>query len=239
MDAVRYCLRKGLAFCLFPLGNAFFLQGSLLAVNAALGDQSVVVFGTARTLTRSVRQVINIINQSTWPEFSHLFGAQDWERTRRLHRLSVQISLFASVAMIMGLVGVGPWMYGWWTANHLTIDRTLLVLFLLPALTNSLWFTSSVVLIASNRHEALAWRYILGSIITVPACYYLSRIFGISGAAISLVPIDILLIFYVVKASIFLSQDTWYSFFISLFDIKSLRRDLSLGRMYARHEFRQ
>ncbi len=212
---LHYSLRKGIAFCLLPLGNALLLQGSLLAVNAALGPVAVVTFGTVRTLTRSAFQAMNIINQTVWPELSHLMGRADWVRARKLHRLSVQFSIFSAAAVIAVLIAVGPWLYSRWTGRHLTIDRGLLALFCSAILTNSIWYTSSVVLMASNRHEALAWRYIVGTGLCVPACYFLARAFGLPGAAVSAVVVDLLLIPYVLKASLRLTHDSWGGFFRS------------------------
>lgn len=41
-----------IAFMGFPLGNAFNLQGTVLAVQYALGPADVVVFSTARQVSR-------------------------------------------------------------------------------------------------------------------------------------------------------------------------------------------
>lgn len=126
---MRYLLTKGVAFCLFPLGNSLCIQGSLLAVNAALGPAQVVIFGTVRTLTRSGYQLMTVIYAAVLPEMGRLMGAKDWARARRLHRISVYTAMAFAIGMLVLLGVFGPRLYSLWTAKVLTIDRSLLLLF--------------------------------------------------------------------------------------------------------------
>src|SRR5262249_52547296 len=48
---IRRLTAPAFAFMAFPIGNAFNLQGTLMAVGYALGPVAVVVFGTARTVS--------------------------------------------------------------------------------------------------------------------------------------------------------------------------------------------
>ena len=201
---------------MLPIGNATLFQGSLLVVNACLGPTSVVIFGTVRTLTRAAWQLMNMINQTVAPELNRLLGANDCERARRLHRISVFTSLLCGWLLILVILALGPSIYRYWTARQLIVDRPLLALFCISILTNSLWLTSSTVLLSTNKHEGLAWRYLCGSMVNIPLCYTLSKIFGIQGAAISPVVIDCLLIPYVLKKSLSLTHDSLGAFLRSL-----------------------
>ena len=213
---LRLFLRKGSAFCMLPIGNATLFQGSLLVVNACLGANSVVIFGTVRTLTRAAWQLMNMINQTVAPELNRLLGANDCERARRLHRISVMTSLLCGWFLILVILALGPLIYRYWTARQLVVDRPLLGLFCISILTNSLWLTSSTVLLATNKHEGLAWRYLCGSLVNIPLCYVLSKTLGIHGAAISPVVIDCLLIPYVLKRPLSLTHDSLGGFLRSI-----------------------
>ena len=204
--------KKGIAFQAFPLGNAVLFQGNLLVVQATLGPVAVALFGTARTLIRSVNQAMDLVNQAIWPELSHLLGSGDLSRAARLHRLAVVISVTTAILSVVGLAVFGQTLYGWWTGKAIELPQYLLLLFLLPIPFNALWFTSSVVHVACNQHEGLAVRYVAATCLSVAACIFLSSYMGIEGAALSTLVVDLVLIPYVLKRSLLLTGDSWLGF---------------------------
>lgn len=219
----RLLFQKGIAFQAFPLGNAFLFQGNLLVIQFILGPASVALFGTARTIVRSVNQVMEMINQIIWPELSLLLGAKNYFKAARLHRMAVSLSLIASFICLIILGFVGNTLYTWWTDRAIELPEYLLILFLVSIPFNALWYTSSVVHAACNRHEGLAFRYIIASSLTLVACSVLSYYFGIEGAALSTIVADIILIPYVFKYSLLLTHDTFDAFIKGLFqDIKTI-----------------
>jgi O-antigen/teichoic acid export membrane protein len=73
---------------------------------------------------------------------------------------------------------------------------------LLAIVANSFWYTSSVVTIASNTHERVAALYLAGTAGSIILASLLMPHFGISGAAMSLLAIDVLLAWYVVRIAL-------------------------------------
>lgn len=204
--------RKGIAFQAFPLGNALLFQGNLLIIQALLGPTAVALFGTARTLVRSINQLMEMINQVIWPELSLLFGANKLPAAARLHRLGVGMSLIVS-ALLTLLIGLfGQEVYAWWTGQKIELSQELLMLFLLPIPFNALWYTSSVVHAACNQHEGLAKRYLLASVFSVICCILLTHVWGVNGAAVSTLFADLLLINYVLSRSLELTEDDFRNF---------------------------
>jgi O-antigen/teichoic acid export membrane protein len=216
-------LKKGVAFQAFPLGNGLLFQGSIMIVQAVLGPTAVVLFGTARTLVRTVSQAMELINNTIWPEMSHLFGANNKQQTLKLHRVGVGISVAISLIGVVALALIGPFLYKIWIGKSLLLPYHLLLIFLLPIPFNALWLTSSVVHMASNQHEGLAKRYLLACVLSVVTCYILSYFQGIEGAALSTIVSDLVLIPYVVSQSLILTEDNWKAFFPGvLIELKSL-----------------
>jgi len=204
--------RKGLAFQAFPLGNALLFQGNLLIVQAILGPVAVTIFGTARTLVRTIAQALEMINQSIWPELSYLFGAGDFVKIARLHRIAVGVSIIVSLTGAFFLIFFGQTLYTFWLGKSLALSQHLLIFFLLPIPFNVFWFTSSVVHMATNQHEGLAKRYLVATCMSAVGCVVLSYLLGIEGAALSTLIADIVLIPYVLKKSLVLTKDTWSDF---------------------------
>lgn len=215
-DYINKLFTKGLAFQAFPLGNAIMFQGNILVIQSVLGPVSVVLFSTARTLVRSVNQLMEMVNQIVWPEFTLLFGRQDFESIRKLHRSSVLISVLGSLISIIVLALIGVPLYQLWTGKAVMLSQNLLLLFLLPIPFNALWYTSSVVHAACNKHEALALRYLFSCATSLVSCFFLSKYFSIEGAAISTILADLLLIRFVFNRSIKLTGDTVQNFFLGL-----------------------
>jgi len=211
-DQLRTLFRKGLAFQAFPLGNALINQGSIVVVQLVLGPVAVAIFGSVRTLVRSINQMLELINQVMWPELSILFGTGDMQKAARLHRMGVVLSIGIALFFVMILGIFGEKLFSIWTGGAFVLSKPLLLLFLLPIPFNSLWFTSSVIHMASNKHEGLALRYLIAMSLSVVGCVILSHLFGMEGAAVSTVIADIILIPYVFKVSLSLTGDTLEKF---------------------------
>ncbi|MGC4036276.1 MAG: lipopolysaccharide biosynthesis protein [Chitinophagaceae bacterium] len=212
-ELMKPLFRKGFAFQAFPLGNALTYQGTIIIVQLVLGSTAVAIFGSVRTLVRSINQLFELINQVMWPELSLLFGKGDLIQVARLHRIGVATSVAVSLICVLFLAVFGEKIFALWTGGAFQLSHSLLLFFLIPILFNSLWFTSSVIHMASNQHEGLAVRYIIAMALGVLGCAILSYFFGIAGAAASTVISDILLIPYVFKKSLLLTNDTPQLFF--------------------------
>jgi O-antigen/teichoic acid export membrane protein len=206
------------AFMGLPIGNALNIQGSLLVVGYALGPLDVVVFGTARTVSRVALQFVTLINNTFWPELSGAYGAKNWPLIRTLHRRACQFALITATVTVSGMITVGPWFLNHWTDGHVSPNRPLLSILLMVVILNSLWSTSSTLVLAINMHKRLASYYVLGTGITLVATYYLARHFGLYGAAASLLISDFIMNLYVLPNSLQISQDTFKDFSRSLLE---------------------
>jgi len=208
----KYLFRKGFAFQAFPVGNALTIQGSIIIVQLILGPAAVALYGTAKTLVNTIKQVIDIISQSTWPELSHLIGSNDLKQAAAIHRMGVALAIVLSTLGFITIAIFGGAIYSFWVGKSILLPFHLLIIFLLPIPLYAFWITSSVVHLASNKHEGLAIRYIIAAFISTAACFLLTKILGIEGAAISGAIMDIVLIPYVVRYSLIITDDTWKGF---------------------------
>jgi len=220
------------AFMGFPIGNALNLQGTLMAVQYAMGPASVGVFGTARTVSRFALQMVQMVNTTFWPEMSIAFGQKNAALTRTLHRRACQMALIIAVIVVTGMMTIGPWFLSHWTGGHVPPSRGLLSLLLLVVVFYALWSTSSTLLAAINRHQRLAAWYIFATSITCVLCYVLARGFGLYGAAGSLLVSELVMNIYVLPASLRIAHDTFGEFLASMVHYPaSLKLDVVLDRL--------
>jgi O-antigen/teichoic acid export membrane protein len=231
-NEIRKLFRPAIAFMGFPLGNALSLQGSLLAVGYALGPTQVVVFSTARTVSRVALQLVQMVNFTFEPEMSIAYGAGNYALTRTLLRRACQLALLVAVVVIFVMMTFGPWFLTHWTSGHVPPSRNLLGILLMVVLLYALWSTSATLMTSTNQHQRLATYYILGTSLTCVLCFIFARIYGLYGAAASLLISELVMNLYVVPASLRLAHDTLPAFLVSLLHYPpSLRPAVLLARI--------
>jgi O-antigen/teichoic acid export membrane protein len=225
---IRKLARPAFAFMGFPLGNALSLQGSLLAVGYALGPTEVVIFSTARTVSRVAIQMVQMVNSTFEPEMSIAYGAGNYELTRILLRRACQLALVVALVVVLVMLSFGPWFLVHWTGGHVPPSRPLLTILLAVVVLYALWSTSGTLLTSTNQHQRLATYYILGTSVACVLCYVLARAYGLYGAAASLLINEIVMNLYVVPACLRIAHDTLPDFLASMFHYPPSLRPASL-----------
>jgi O-antigen/teichoic acid export membrane protein len=231
-DEIRKLARPAIAFMGFPLGNALNLQGTLLAVGYALGPTAVVIFGTARTVSRVALQMVQMVNGTFEPEMSIAYGAGNYDLVRALLRRACQLALLVAVTVVIIMLSLGPWFLTHWTGGHVPPSRPLLSILLLVVVSYALWSTSSTLITSTNQHQRLATYYILGTALSCILCFFLARIYGLYGAAASLLISELVMNLYVVPACLRIAHDTFPAFLKSMLNVPdSLRPAALLARI--------
>jgi len=230
---IRQLTRPAIAFMAIPMGNALNLGGVQMAVNYALGPVSVMIFYTARMISRGALQTVQMVNAIFEPELSLSYGAGKIETTRTLHRLACQLALLVAVIVVSGVMTVGPYILHSWTGGHVPPSRGLLSILLLVVVVYSLWSTSSTLMTSTNQHQRMAAIYLVATLLTCIACYFLARWAGLYGAAAALLISELAMNLYVLPASLCIAQDTFPAFAASLMHYpQSLRPDALLARLW-------
>jgi O-antigen/teichoic acid export membrane protein len=225
---IRKLARPAIAFMGFPLGNALSLQGSLLAVGFALGPTQVVVFSTARTVSRVALQLVQMVNFTFEPEMSIAYGARNYPLTRTLLRRACQLALFVAVVIVLIMMTLGPWFLTHWTSGHVPPSRTLLSILLLVVVFYALWSTSATLMTSTNQHQRLATYYIIGTSISCVLCFVFAQIWGLYGAAASLLISETVMNLYVVPACLRIAHDNLPDFLASLLQYPTSLRPAAL-----------
>lgn len=229
---IRRLSGPAVAFMGFPIGNALNLQGTLLAVGHVLGSVDVVVFGTARTVSRIALQMVQMVNTTFWPELSSSFGAGNMALVRALHRRACQMALAIAVVLIAVMMTIGPWFLTHWTQHKVPPSPRLLFTLLLSVFFYALWSTSSTLLVAINQHRRLSVYYIVATSVTIVVTVVMAKFHGLIGAASSLVFSELIMDTYVLPASLRISEDTWSGFLRSMTHIpEALRPRALLARL--------
>lgn len=224
LSTIRRLFWSAVSFMCIPVSNIISLQGLLILVGHAFGPVGVVIFSTARVITRSVYQTLGLINNSVWPEISTAYGAGSISLVRKLHRTSCQISILVCIGITGALALFGNRVWSAWTASKVETDPVLLYILLLQMLIASLWYTSSVVAMATNQHGEIAKVIFGGSCLALVLAYFLMEVpsIGIRGAGAGLVIADVIVAGSVLRTSLGLVEDTIFGFVRSMLGVPRL-----------------
>ncbi len=231
---LRRLLGPSVSFLALPLGLSLNLQGMLLVVGHVLGPVAVVIFSTARTVSRVAVQFMNMISNTIWPEMSTAVGARDWPLARAIHRRACQISMASGLMIVLAMAVVGPWVWPHWTLHKFPTDTVLLDLMLLLVVFSSLWMTSITALTATNRHQRVTLIYLAVTCASVATAWVLAHRFGLRGVAVALIVGEIVIASTILRSSLAFLGDTFGGFAKALFTMPRLRhgmanRDPNLG----------
>ena len=223
-ETLRGLVAPGLAFLTFPLSNALSVQGLTIVVGSVLGTQAVVVFSTTRTLTRVVTQIMSSINLSIWPELSRSIGSSHLDEARMILRHAVQLSLVVALSAAVTLIAIGPSIIRAWTHGLVDPPMALLAVLLLIVVANSFWFTLTTSLVATNRHVGQAVVYLTSTTAALLLAIPFASSFGLVGAAVALLAIDVAMSVYVVPAALRVVEDSPRAFLRVLIDLNGAVR---------------
>jgi O-antigen/teichoic acid export membrane protein len=203
LSELRRLTAPAFASLAFPLGNALNIQGMRLVVGLTLGPAAVAVFTPLRTLSRLVMQPRAAINLMIEPEMALAFGAEDTPLYQRLFSKSCQFAFWGCLLTAL-MVGAGAhWVFPAWTSGKVVMQWPAFILLLSGALVNSLWYTALMVPYATNRHVHIAVFY---SLIYGAGAFVMGYVgakgLGLSGAALGLMIVEIVMATIVVRAAL-------------------------------------
>ena len=213
---IRRLFRPAVAYMAFPVGQSLNMSGPQLALQYTLGPYAVVVFTTARQVSRGALQMVQMVNSTFEPEITLAYGAKNIDLTRTLHRRACQFALIVALVIVAGVMTVGPYFLHAWTGGHVPPSRGLLTVLLVSVIVFSLWSTSSTLMTATNQHQRLAVIYLIATAVTCAVCFGAAWAAGLYGAAAALLLAELTMNLYVLPASLRIAHDTFGGFMASM-----------------------
>lgn len=193
--------KKGMAYFVSPLWQSIYFQGSTFIVRIVMGPEAVAVFNTLRTMTRSINQMYSVVNGAIMPELQIAIGERKETLSRRLFINGVRLSFIVSIAgvIIMSLLGLP--IYNWWTQNQLKVSSNAWFILLIGIMFNAIWWTASVVFRAKNEPYHFSVYCIVSAVISVIFTYLLALPYGMLGAVIGYMSLDVMMAFLVLPTA--------------------------------------
>lgn len=205
---IKSLFANGVSFQTLAIGNAIQNQGMLLVIQGILGPVQVAIYSTVRTATNTAIQAMGLINQVTWPEFSMLIGKGELKKAARLHHIGSLTSYIISIGGFVFLLTLGPLLIRLWTNGNIIIERNILFYFIIIIPFVASYATSAAVLASCNQIKTQAKLFFIGTFVNILLCWFFTKLWGLSGAAISASAVYIISFHYVINKAISVTGDT-------------------------------
>lgn len=185
--SVLRLIAPSISLALILLAQGLVLQGSVITVSAILGSAAVTTFATSRTMANAVRQLTNLPNLVFWPEFTRLDASGSTRSLALAHRVLVKLTSIAALWAAGILAFLGPAIYDTWTRRRAHLDKGLFYLLVALVLLQTPWLSSSMLLMATNRHKNLSILQVAQSVVAISLSPIAVSLFGLRGIAIVLI----------------------------------------------------
>ena len=194
-------LKNGFGFMLTPIWQSLYMQGSTFAVRLILGPSAVAIFNTVRTVCKSVNAIFATVNGAIFPEIQIAFGKGDKNTIKRIYIFAMQFVFIAGVLGTVFLMFFGQQLYSLWTHNVLELSTSVWLIFMVGIPLNALWWTAGTIFRAINQPLKFSMFGFISALISTISSYVLAIIFGLDGAAIGYVIMDIVMLFLIMPLS--------------------------------------
>jgi O-antigen/teichoic acid export membrane protein len=169
------------------LAAAAGAHGPVVIVSRMLGGVAVALLVTTRTVSNLIRQIVQTLLESVWPEMTRLEAVGSTETLRRTHRLLIGVSacLCATAAVVLWFEG--PELMVLWTRGKLNPDPALLRMLLVCAYLQVAWVASSTVTLSMSRHAGLARSYVASAVVTLGVTAFLAPRAGLVAVPVGMI----------------------------------------------------
>lgn len=195
----RGLLPPALAVVALPLAQASFLQGTAIALGAAVSQAAVPAFTATRTLSRIGLQFTQLLNHALMPEYSAAVAREDRKGQAVMLLLTLLLAAAVVVPFALVLAIFGPQLVALWTKGVIHPSQGLMLAMAASVVLGGFWTPVSNLLLAMNRHAGYSYAFVIGAIATVPLSYLLSEWLGAAGAGLAIALLDLMMCVVIVR----------------------------------------
>lgn len=195
---IRRLLRPALGALSIPAALAINTQGMVLVAGAMISPVAAAMLSPTRTISRIAIQLVGIINRATIPEFSAACAKGDMLVIRKLIRANVMMMALVLLpgAVLFGLFG--RQLVELWSKQEISPPISFVALIALSMFVHGCWYFSSNLLLALNRHTAIAATLLIGSVAAVVLAYLVAPVFGLIGVGVAIIVSELIAVVRVV-----------------------------------------
>jgi O-antigen/teichoic acid export membrane protein len=195
-DYIRNNLSHALSYLLFPITNALKYQSTNLIINSVMGPKYVALLSIYLTLARVIINFTSITDGIIKIELAKLWISKQLEYLKKIFIFNIQITLYASVLIILSLILLNEKIFEIWIGKNFIIDQKIFLILLFSTLFLSLFNSSVALLTSTNNFKKITFYNFLNAIIFILILYILINIHTNLFVVAILFLISDLIIFY-------------------------------------------
>ncbi|MDH6308286.1 O-antigen/teichoic acid export membrane protein [Dysgonomonas sp. PFB1-18] len=196
-EDMQMIAKKGFGYLLSPIWQSVYYQGTTFVVRLTLGPGAVAIFNTVRTLSRTVNQIFNLVSSTAFPELQYEIGAKNMNMAKKIFNGTMGLNILFAIVGCIFLYFFGLDFYELWVKKVLSPPTAMWNVFLIGVLFNSIWWSAMYIFQAINKPYEFTVAGVVCAIISAGLCYPFSYVWGLQGAALAYITLDILLVLYV------------------------------------------
>lgn len=205
----------GLYFLIIPVADFLSNHITLAIVQRFLEGGEVSRLSTHRTAVNLSMMASTVLMTAVWPEITALHAGGKRDYLIKLRRTVTKMNIWLVGGVVFLILPFLPWLYSSWTVGKLALDEWTLIFLILRILLWSAWNPSLIMLLAVNKHRKAAFSMLLSSLIANISAFFLVPLYGISGAALSVLLGDLLLaVWFIPLLSSFELKDNYFTFWM-------------------------
>lgn len=213
-----------LSYLSFPVTQAFSIQGAIILVGYLLGPTYVAIFSTTRTFMNTVKQAVNVVNYSVWPELTTAYGQQNLPKLQTIVVRAVQAVFLCIIAFNLSIWLVGKPIYLFWTKHKLAFDDSFFYCFAIVTSISALWNCFGVVQEATSQTKKFALYNLSSIIILLSGIAIMSKFLGLTGILLAMLLAEVFMLFCVTQNSLSILQFESITAFLRDFSKVKLRK---------------
>jgi O-antigen/teichoic acid export membrane protein len=187
VSVAQSSFKPSFRFMAIQMTQLILQQGTVVLVGRLLGATEVVVFTTVRTVVNSLRQLLGLIAHSAWPEFTRQEASRDGLGLQSLFYATLHLTMFVAFLAIGCLDLGGEVMMRLWLGDRLPYPASVVHHFSVYILLALFATLTSNVLMATNRHHALAsWQLLISGVALLAFSFGIMQN-GVAGGVLGLV----------------------------------------------------
>lgn len=200
-------LLPSIANMAFPIGEMINMQGTRLLIGVLGGPAILAGFSTLRTLSRTALQPVLAVSRAMEVELSIAHGEASIDRLKKMFVLGSHYAFWLSLMLVVILFVVGEVVYKVWIGSAIPFESDLFIILLVTAFLSSIWNVILVVPASANRHEKIAFFYLLiFGIFGISVAWMLFPVFSSKSPALALVISDLVMIWIVLSVACSISR---------------------------------
>jgi O-antigen/teichoic acid export membrane protein len=213
LSSIKGFIVPSLHFFFISASQAITIQGFLILVGILFGPTQVVLFSTLRVIVFFVKQVLDMLSNSAYPEITRLDAQKAHKQLCFLFTGVLRTTLTCAVIIISLLHHFGADLYHLWLQNTVAFDQTLFDLLLLFIFQFVCWAAAMNVLKATSNHHSLAKLVLASAFLSLLVSYLSGYYYGLNGVVIGMITVDLLLPFWLVPFFLYKYNNSFNAYF--------------------------